>query len=303
MNIEEMLTEFTVSKRAEGVKATTITWYAFHLRAFDAWRATGNHRLTPTTMRRYLVYLRDRHTTEPNTPPLAEASIQSAHRALKSFFKWCQESEEVPSVTVSPMEKVRVKRPDPVEPRRATRREVDILLATIPVNGWLGLRDYLIVHTLFYCGLRVGELVLLEEHHFDVESRIVHVPGGKTGAGLVPLAHPVAEAFLAYITHRPTGYTDKLFVSANGGGKPKGALSAVGVRQMLVRRCAEAKIRRLNPHSFRHGIAMHLLNDKRVDATLVQRVLRHANLKTTTTFYAQWITAALVDEYCNVMAE
>lgn len=302
MDIERLLDEFVVSKRAEGAADATIKWYSQMVGAFATWLGDqGAQDVTAATMKRYLVHLRDRHKHEPSVKPLAETSIVSAHRALKSFFKWCQE-EEV-AVDVSPMAGVKVKRPEPTEPRRATRREVEALVGSIPVNGWLGLRDYLIVHVLFYGGLRIGEMVRLEERHFDIESRVLHVPGGKTGAGLVPLALPVAEAFLAYITHRPQGFGSRLFLAATPQGNPKGALTESGARQAIAKRCQAAGIRHLNPHSFRHGIAMHLLNEKRVDASLVQRILRHADLRTTTTFYAQWVTAALVDEYCNVIEE
>lgn len=305
MTIEEMLDEFTLAKRAEGVTGATLKWYACIVAALERWVAVqADQELTPAAMKRYLVHLRDRHKQpgpDGTTPqPYSDHSIVSIHRCLRSFFRWC---EEEGLLTQSPMQGVKVKRPDPAEPRRALRDEVALLIRSIPVDSWIGLRDYLVVHTIFFCGLRVGEVVRLEERHFDIGNQVLHIPGGKTGAGVVPLMRDVIEAFLAYQIHRPKGYTDKLFVSSYGTGSPRGALGTSGVRLMIARRCAEAGIRTLNPHSFRHGIAMHLLNDKRVDATMVQRILRHANLRTTTTFYAQWTIAALADEYRAVMEE
>lgn len=303
MDIEKMFTRFATSKRALGATAATIRWYDAHVRAFAEWHAQQDDQaLTLELMEAYMVHLRTRHETPGpdgvKPPPLADASIGSAYRALKIFFKWCQEKG---LIEVSPLAGLKPAKPKPVEPRRATRYEVDTLLQSIEPHGWMNLRDYLIVHVLFFCGLRVGELVRLEEHHFDLEQRVLHLPGGKTGAGVVPLIRDVMEAFLAYQMHRPRGVTDRLFVSSNGMGGPRGAIGEDGVRQMIERRCAEAGIRRLTPHAFRHGIAMYLLNDKRVDATLVQRLLRHMNLRTTTTFYAQWTLAAMADEYRSVM--
>lgn len=301
MKIEEMLDEFTLAKRAEGATGATTNWYAHLVTAFAGWLAAQPaQELSPATMKRYLVYLRDRHK-EPGSDKAkaySEHTIASVHRCLRSFFKWCQEEG---LIEVSPMAGVKIKKPDPAEPRRADPAEVAALVGVIPVNDWIGLRDYLIVHVLWFAGLRVGEAIQLEEHHFDVANQVLHVPAGKTGAGVVPLVRDVIEAFLAYQMHRPKGYTEKLFVSSYGTGTPRGALQVAGVRQMLQRRCAEAGIRILNPHSFRHGIAMHLLNDKRVDATMVQKILRHANLTTTTTFYAQWTYTALRDAYQSVM--
>jgi integrase/recombinase XerD len=305
MSVEELLSRFITSKRAMGITDATAKWYRSQVNAFMTWLARQeDETLTPELLEGYLVYLRDRHKSpgpDGVTPsPLAESSIASAHRALRAFFKWCQEKGLIEE---SPLNGVRIKKPAPTEPRRALRSEVDALIHTIPVDSWLGLRDYLIVHTIFFCGLRVGELVWLEEHHFDLEEQVLHIPGGKTGGGVVPLLRDVIEAFLAYQIHRPQGVTDRLFVSAGAYHQPVGTLTEVGVRSMIVRRCKEAGIRRLNPHSFRHGIAMHLLNDKRVDASLVQRILRHTSIRTTTAFYARWTMGAMGDQFRMYMED
>jgi integrase/recombinase XerD len=305
MKIEQMIEAFLLTKRAEQTADATVRWYASILRSFARWLATEHAReLKPVTMRRYLVHLNERHKAPGATRgQLSPHSIQSIHRGLKVFFGWCAGDPDIP-MDASPMAGVKVKRPEPAEPRRALHGEVTALIRSIPVDGWIGLRDYLIVHTIYFCGLRVGELVRLEERHFDIVNGVLHVPGGKTGAGLVPLVRDVSEAFLAYQIHRPRVATDKLFVASYGTGDPRPEpLTTTGVRVMIQRRCEEAGIRRLNPHSFRHGLAMHLLNSKRVDATLVQRILRHANLRTTTTFYAKWNIDALADEYRSVMEE
>jgi integrase/recombinase XerC len=308
MNTEHLFTRFITSKRALGVTDATVHWYRAHVRAFDLWLAPqAEQPLTPDLMEAYLVYLRDRHKqpgpdgTKP--APLAESSIASAYRALRAFFRWCAEKG---LIETSPLAGVKIKRPEAPEPRRALRSEVDALIRSIPVDGWIGLRDYLIVHVIFFCGLRVGELVRLEERHFDLSdpaSPVLHIPGGKTGAGVVPLLRDVVEAFMAYQIHRPIDVTDRLLVSAGAYHQAVGALTEAGVRQAIARRCKEAGIRHLNPHSFRHGIAMHLLNDKRVDASLVQRILRHTNIRTTTAFYARWTLGALADEYRLTMGD
>jgi integrase len=298
MTIEEMFDRFTVSKRALGASPATLKWYRTHVLAFADWHsAAGNPELTSDLMEAYIVHLRDRpQMVRKRRGGLAGASVASAHRALRAFFKWCVGKR---LIDASPVDGVKIQRPDPTEPRRALRSEVEALIRGIPVDGWVGLRDYLIIHVMFYCGLRVGELVRLEEHHFELnpENPVLHIPAGKTGGGVVPLWRDVVEAFLAYQMHRPAGATERLFVSASAHHTPRGALSEAGVRQMLEKRCKEAGIRHLNPHAFRHGVAMHLLNDRGADASLVQRILRHANIRTTTTTYARWTVGALGNQY------
>jgi integrase len=160
-----------------------------------------------------------------------------------------------------------------------------------------------LIHTVFYCGLRIGEALRLEATHFEIteERQVLHVPGGKTGAGVVPLLREVSEAFLAYNTHRPRWRDARLFLGSDGNGGVDGILTPSGARQMLKRRCADAGLRYLNPHSFRHGIAMHLLNDKRADMSMAQRLLRHSKIGTTQESYAEWLIDPLADEYRRQM--
>jgi site-specific recombinase XerD len=56
----------------------------------------------------------------------------------------------------------------------------------------------------------------------------------------------------------------------------------------------------LNPHSFRHGLAMYLLNAGG-DMSLVQKILGHAQITTTARHYAEWLTAGVVREYSERM--
>jgi integrase/recombinase XerD len=298
--LQSEIDRFLLSKQSAMLSEATTDWYAVQLRMFNDWlRSSSYTAVTTETIERYLVYLR-RRTAKHSSQPLSPSSVAGAYRAPKIFYKWCVDRGIVAS---SPLLTVKMKKPAKKPPRRATRQEFDDLVRSIPVDDWVGLRDYLLIHTVFYCGLRIGEALRLEAIHFEIteERQVLHVPGGKTGAGIVPLLREVSEAFLAYLTHRPTWHDDRLFLSNDGNGGVGGVLTPSGARQMLKRRCAGAGLRYLNPHSFRHGIAMHLLNDKRSDTSMVQRILRHSKITTTTENYAEWIIDPLADEYRRQM--
>jgi len=298
--IQADIDRFLLSKQSAMLSEATTDWYAVQLRMFDDWLDSEGHMaVTTETIERYLVYLRKRKARYSDQS-LSPSSVAGAHRALKIFYKWCVDRG---LVTVSPVAAVKMKRPPKKAPRRATRQEFDTLIRSIPVDDWIGLRDYLLIHTVFYCGLRIGEALRLEAIHFEIteDRQILHIPGGKTGAGVVPLLREVSEAFLAYSTHRPKWHDDRLFLSSDGNGGADGVLTPSGARQMLKRRCAGAGLRYLNPHSFRHGIAMHLLNDKRADMSMAQRILRHSKISTTAENYAEWIIDPLADEYRRQM--
>jgi integrase len=297
MTVSEMLTRFIVSRKAAGLRRHTILWYSSIVNTFIVWLADQpDQALTTDLLEVYLIHLRERPSRR--NKPLSDVSVASNARALRSFFRWCQQKR---LIAVSPMVEIKIKKPEAREPKLAGREEIATLLRSIPVNDWVGLRDFLIVHVLFFAGLRVGELVQLEARHFDVDAEILLIPGGKTGGGLVPMLKDVIEAFFSYETHRPRSIEPRFLLASNGYGVHTGPLTESGVRQMLKRRCREAGIRHLPPHSMRHGLAMHLLNDRRVDASLVQKILRHSNIKTTTETYARWTMGAAADEFKSRM--
>lgn len=298
--IQADIDRFLLSKQSAMLSEATTDWYAVQLRMFDDWlRANEQTGVTTETIEQYLVYLRKRKARHSDRP-LSPSSVAGAHRALKIFYKWCVDRGVLDA---SPVGGIKLKKPSRKMPKRATRQEFDQLTRSLPVDTWIGLRDYLLIHTVFYCGLRIGEALRLEAQHFEIteERQVLHVPGGKTGAGVVPLLREVSEAFLAYNTHRPKSKDARLFLSSDGNGGTDGILTPSGARQMLRRRCEEAGLRYLNPHSFRHGIAMHLLNDKRADMSMAQRILRHSKITTTAESYAEWLIDPLADEYRRQM--
>lgn len=298
--IQADIDRFLLSKQSAMLSEATTDWYAVQLRMFDDWlQANGLATVTTETVEQYLVHLRKRKARHTDRP-LSPSSVAGAHRALKIFYKWCVDRGVLDA---SPVGGIKLKKPSRKMPKRATRQEFDQLTRSLPVDTWIGLRDYLLIHTVFYCGLRIGEALRLEAQHFEIteERQVLHVPGGKTGAGVVPLLREVSEAFLAYNTHRPKSKDARLFLSSDGNGGTDGILTPSGARQMLRRRCEEAGLRYLNPHSFRHGIAMHLLNDKRADMSMAQRILRHSKITTTAESYAEWLIDPLADEYRRQM--
>lgn len=303
MELRTIFDRFVTSKQAAGITHATIKWYSAQCRRFFAWYEDQDEQeLTPELMEAYFVYLRTTKKLLANWPGdrLSDRSIHSAFRALRAFFKWSVGRGLLPK---SPMTEIKVKRPEPNIPKQVTREEVDRLIDTIATEKWKDRRDRLAIATLFYCGLRVGELVQLEEQHFDLENCLLHVPGGKTGAGVVPLLPIVIELFKEYMAIRPQGCSKRLLLSVTARSDRPKWLSAHGVRLMIYRRCDNVSMRQLNPHSFRHGIAMHLLNERNADLYLIQNILRHSRPNVTAEYYIRWQTKALKQRFYEHMLD
>jgi integrase len=216
---------------------------------------------------------------------------------LRVFFGWLKDRKYIDE---SPLADVKPPKVPKKQPKRAILSEFVRLLDSLPDDDWIGLRDRLIINVLFLCGVRLGECTRLRAVDFQTAQHTLAVDG-KTGPRLVPLLPAVERAFMAYLFVRPAWSDDHLFLAANGAKQPKGVILPGGIYQMLRRHCQTAGMRMLNPHSFRHGLAMMLLNDRHADMSLVQKVLGHSQISTTAAFYAEWLTDGMVKEFTEKM--
>lgn len=294
VTLDDLLAMYLDSHSSAGHSSGTIAWYRYELTRFFEWlRASGMQRsdwLQLPVVERYLAHSRD----VGNAP----ATVAGHYRALKGFYGWLVDRGYI---AVSPLDGVKAPKVPKRQPRRADLHEYTQLIDSIGSGRWVDMRDKLIVSTLFLCGLRLGEVCRLTSADYRTPQHLLRVREGKGGhERLVPLLPAVERAFVAYLYVRPHYTTEHLFLSSNGAGRPSGVILPNGVRQMLRRRCKRAGLRLLNPHSFRHGLAMYLLNSGG-DMSLVQKILGHSQITTTARHYAEWLTEGMLREFTETM--
>lgn len=289
MSVHDLLDLYLQALAALNRSHRTIRWYEDQVRRFLAWLAATNRHNGNWLQRPVIEAYLSASRTAGNEP----ATVAGHYRALRGFFAFLVERN---FIDASPMVGMKPPHVPRKEPRRTQLEEYLSLLDSIPSVTWLDNRDRLIIATLFLCGIRLGECARLTAADFRTTEHLLRVDG-KTGVRLVPLLPAVERAFVAYLYCRPASAVPQLFLAANGAGRERAtALQEKGIYQMLRRRCHRAGVRHLNPHSFRHGLAMLLLN-KGGDMSMVQRVLGHSNISTTAKHYANWLTEGLVDEF------
>jgi integrase/recombinase XerC/integrase/recombinase XerD len=193
----------------------------------------------------------------------------------------------------------------PKRPRRLPTvlksADVDTLLARIPGDTALAVRDRALFELAYASGLRAEELVGLDLHAVDFDRETVRVEGKGGRTRIVPLGEPAQHALERYLSSsRPTLLdaarpTDALFVSKSGR-----RLSTSDVRRRLRghARAATSLAPRLadaHPHALRHSFATHLLEGG-ADLRAIQELLGHATLSTTQV-YTRVEAARLRSEY------
>ena len=228
-------------------------------------------------VRRWAAALRD--------VPLAPRSIAIVLSAWRGLYRWWGREGLVASNPVEGVRAPKAAKPLP----KALSVEQAVALAShssAPGNAALNARDHCIVELLYGCGLRVAELVGLDQRAgavaagwIDPADGSAHVLGKGSKRRSVPVGAPALQALAAWLEHRARLAAPgevALFISQRGT-----RLSASQVRSRLKHLALDAGLpTHVHPHMLRHSFASHLLQSSG-DLRAVQELLGHANIATT----------------------
>lgn len=208
------------------------------------------------------------------------ATIARKLAALRSFYRWAVASERLKK---SPCEGVRSPKNPKRTPQVLEAEEVSRMLertARGGENDAFRLRDAALLEILYAGGLRVSELVGLNELDVDHDARVLRVRGKGRKERIVPVGVPAIEALNNYLAVRagfgPDAHEPALFLNRFGR-----RLSDRSVRTVLSRRHFDAGgWDSVHPHALRHSAATHLL-DAGAELRHIQEYLGHESLATT----------------------
>lgn len=220
----------------------------------------------------------------------APTTISRRLASLRSFFKYGQREGWTKANPAKPLRNPRKRRK---LPHFLSTEEIGRLLAAPPANDPAGLRDRAILETMYSAGLRVSELVGLEDADIDFAAGVITVRGKGKRERLAPLGSYAQQALRAWLKVRkldPRGPAPpRAPTFANRFGR---RLTTRSVARMLEKYLKLTGLdQRTTPHTLRHSFATHLL-DRGADIRSVQELLGHKSL-TTTQIYTHVSTAGL----------
>jgi site-specific recombinase XerD len=241
-----LIRSFLLHRGAVG-STRTATLYGEILELFSQWLENQGHRGGLATVKR-----RDASSwfAEQRAAGLSGNTIRNRWVALRSFFKWLTDEEEIEE---NPLAKLTVPKPDVPPPDVLTVDELAALLKACAGASFKNRRDFALVRLMAGTGLRVSEVAAIQAEDIDLAHRILVVPRGKGDRKRMVRIDPETAASLdRYQRVRARHRLARLEGYWIGH---RGVFGAKGIRTMLATRSEEAGIRPVNPHQLRHTYA------------------------------------------------
>ena len=257
----------------DGLSRNTIIAYQQDIRDFSVWIENKHETLLTISRNRIQQYLAER--LEGGYTSRSNARFLSSLRRYFCFLIREGLITEDPSVNIS-SPKLGRRLPDTLN-----EEEVERLLQTPDINSATGLRDKAILELLYACGLRVSEMISLQNSQLLLDAGCLRVVGKGNKERLIPMGEEAVEWITRYLRDSRLKLLkgrDCHFLFVSNRGNP---LSRQSCWYMIKKLALVARIdKHLSPHTLRHAFATHLL-DHGADLRSVQMLLGHKDLSTT----------------------
>lgn len=143
-----------------------------------------------------------------------------------------------------------------------------------------GLRDKLVIETLFGTGIRLAELVTLKESDISIYESTIKVLGKRNKERIVPVNHELKlllEKYLGLKKSQNFNNNSATLIVTNKGAEAYPKFIYLIVQKYLSYISTQDK---RSPHVLRHTFATSLLN-RGADLNAIKELLGHANLSAT----------------------
>ena len=210
-------------------------------------------------------------------------SVNRKLSALRTFYKYLLKKGEI---NVSPMQNVsgpKRKKPLPQYVREADmERLLDVSLAD--EDTWQGVRERVVIQFFYETGVRLSELVDLNDHDVDFSRMTVKVTGKRNKQRLVPIGQGLADSLKRYMEMRNLSIPDSqlstldspLFVTDKGL-----RVYPHWVYRLVRKNLSQVvTLKKRSPHVLRHTFATVMLNNE-AELEAVKELMGHESVSTT----------------------
>lgn len=223
----------------------------------------------PELVREWIVSLMDQGYTS--------TSVNRKLSSLRSFYKYLLRQGEV---SVDPLRKITGPKNKKPLPSFLKESEMNKLLDDTDFGeGFKGCRDRLIIEMFYATGMRLSELIGLDDKDVDFSASLLKVTGKRNKQRLIPFGDELKETMLEYVDIRNemiSGRSDAFFVRENGERLYKNLVYNLVKRNLS----KVATLKKKSPHVLRHTFATTMLNNE-AELGAVKELLGHESITTT----------------------
>ena len=253
----------------------TLTSYQTDLVQFEQFLDTVYEYKTPESatfpmIRSWIVSL----VEEKKSP----VSINRKIATLRTFYKYLQKKG---TISTDPMLKVKALKVNKALPQFVDEQSLNQLLDTFEFSDdFAGLRDRLVMELLYGTGIRLAEMMHLQEPDIHAYEQTIKVTGKRNKQRVIPISKRLIDLIDKYkfvkkntFLNNPSSF---LIVTDNGDK----------IYPMMVYRIVRkyldlvTTVEKRSPHVLRHTFATHLLN-KGADLNAIKDLLGHSSLAAT----------------------
>jgi len=209
---------------------------------------------------------------------ISERTINRKISTLKTYFKYLIRMKYVHH---DPMVKVYTPKVGRRVPYFVDESHMNLLTDhRLFEQDFYGNRDQLIVEMLYQTGMRLSELIGIEDRHIHFENQQIRIIGKRNKERIIPLTVPLVKMIRQYMALRDEKFltrSDGYLLVTNKGKKLYEKFVYRTVKKYL---SLVTTMEKRSPHVLRHTFATHMLNNG-ADLNAIKELLGHASLSAT----------------------
>ncbi len=220
-------------------------------------------------VREWMMHLMDRG--------YAATSVNRKLSSLRSYYKYLLRKGEV---KVDPLCKIMGPKNKKNLPVFVKESEMNRLLDDVDFGeGFEGCRDHLVIAMFYATGIRLSELIGLDDGDVDFAASVIKVTGKRNKQRLIPFGEELRAEMEAYVKQRDEAIpvrSNAFFIRKTGE-----RLYPNIVRKIVTRNLSKVvTVKKRSPHVLRHTFATSMLNHE-AELGAIKELLGHESLATT----------------------
>lgn len=208
---------------------------------------------------------------------IAASTINRKLSSIRTYYKFLLRKGEVPA---DPLQKITGPKKKKPLPAFLKESEMNKLLDEVHFGeGFKGCRDHMIIEMFYATGMRLSELIGLDDKDVDFASSLIKVTGKRNKQRLIPFDEELRNSMEEYVGMRNEAVplrSGAFFVRDTGE-----RLSRTIVSSLVKRNLSKVvTIKKRSPHVLRHTFATTMLNNE-AELGAIKELLGHESLATT----------------------